>query len=374
MDCYIYRNQNKMRCGFTTGTCGAAAAKAAAWMLLGNGKDLEEISLVTPNGTKLTLPVLDIKRGSDYVSCAIKKDSGDDPDITNGILVYATVEKRETGIIIDGGAGVGRVTQEGLDQPVGAAAINRVPRKMIEEGVLEACEQFGYKKGLSIIISVPEGERLCRQTFNPRLGIVGGISILGSSGIVEPMSEKALVDTIEAEFKIYKAKKISHVIGVLGNYGERYVKEELGLSHCPCVKMSNYIGESIDLAVSYQMESFLIVGNMGKLVKLAAGIMNTHSKAADGRFEIMGVHGAMEGASRETVKKIMESITTDQAMDLLEKEGILGLVLQSILKKMESAVQKRAGDQMKTGVILFSEKRGFLGQTSHAADILKKHQ
>lgn len=374
VDYYIYKNQKKLRCGFTTGTCAAAAARAAAYMLLsGDKENLTSISVTTPGNIGLTLPVLHIRREKDTVSCAVKKDSGDDPDITDGILIYAAVQRRKKDIFIDGGTGVGRVTQKGLNQPVGAAAINEVPRRMIHMAVEEVCKELGYSKGLQVIISVPRGAELGKKTFNPRLGITGGISILGTTGIVEPMSEKALIETIETEFKMYKAKGIRHVIGVLGNYGEHYVKEQLKLSDAPCVKMSNYIGEAIDFAVSYEMESFLIVGNMGKLVKLAAGIMNTHSRAADGRFEILGVHGAVEGASRDTVRKIMGCVTTDQAMDLLEEEGILSSVLSSILCKIGETAERRGGEQMKTGILLFSEKRGFLGQTGQGEALLNIH-
>ena len=205
MDSYVVKDGKKLRCGYTTGSCAAAAAKAAAWMLF-SGKFLETISLLTPGGFRLNLHIMKINRDGDSVSCAVKKDSGDDPDITNGALIFASVSRQnEPGICIEGGKGVGRVTKPGLDQPEGAAAINSVPRQMIRENVEEICRMFDYHGGLTVVISVPDGEELAKKTFNPRLGIIGGISILGTSGIVEPMSDKALIETIRLELQQRKS-------------------------------------------------------------------------------------------------------------------------------------------------------------------------
>ena len=198
----IWYEQKKLKTGYTTGSCAAAATKAALEMLL-SGNEIQNISLLTPNQTELYLEVKDISIARDWVSCGIQKDSGDDPDVTNGICVYARVEKQSgTEIIIDGGIGVGRVTRKGLEQSIGQAAINKVPREMIIKEVKEQCAKYGYHQGLSIVVSVPEGVELAKKTFNPRLGIEGGISILGTTGIVQPMSEKALTDTIFLEMKM----------------------------------------------------------------------------------------------------------------------------------------------------------------------------
>ena len=189
MEEYIVKDGKKLRLGYTTGSCAAAAAKAAAWMLL-TGRKKETIDLLTPKGISLKLDVLSITQTPQEVSCAIRKDSGDDPDATRDTLIFASVRKTDApGIVIDGGTGVGRVTKRGLDQPVGAAAINSVPRQMIEENVQQVCRLCDYSGGICVVISVPDGEMLAKKTFNPRLGIVGGISILGTTGIVEPMSE-----------------------------------------------------------------------------------------------------------------------------------------------------------------------------------------
>ena len=170
---YIIKNNKKLHYGYTTGSCAAAAAKAAVYMLLG-GRKIERVDLRTPKGILLHLSIQDIHMEPSRVSCAVQKDGGDDPDATHGLLIYAEVTLTETpGVHVDGGKGVGRVTKKGLEQPVGAAAINKVPRAMIEGAVREAAEEFEYQGGFSVVISVPKGEETARKTFNPRLGIQG---------------------------------------------------------------------------------------------------------------------------------------------------------------------------------------------------------
>ena len=245
----------KLRRGYTTGTCAQAATKAAMMMLLGN-VDVDRVTVSLPGKEVLTLKISDIQKENSHegnqeiesVSCAVKKDSGDDPDITNGILVYSKVTKTESAVILDGGIGVGRVTKPGLDQPVGNAAINKVPRQMILGEVKEVCELYGYHGGIRVEISIPQGVELAKKTFNPRLGIEGGISVLGTSGIVEPMSEQALLDTIELEMKVKRAAGKNYLIMAPGNYGLDFLREAYGIQDKDVVKCSNYIGQSIDMA------------------------------------------------------------------------------------------------------------------------------
>ena len=229
MEQYVYKNHKKLRYGYTTGSCAAAAAKAAAYMLLSE-KEIPVVDLTTPGGVRLHLEVLEPMRTAQEAGCAVRKDGGDDPDVTNGILIRASVRKtEEPGIFLDGGEGVGRVTKPGLEQPVGEAAINRVPRQMIRENLEQTCRELGYEGGLRVVISVPEGKALVSRTFNPRLGIVGGISILGTTGIVEPMSEQALIDTIRVEIRQKLASLSKFGIVERRNEGRfvfyRYIKE-----------------------------------------------------------------------------------------------------------------------------------------------------
>lgn len=256
------------------------AAKAAVMTVL-NDEIVITTQITLPKGESISIDITDTQIDGDSVTCTVKKYSGDDPDITNGILVCATVRKNSGGIKIDGGVGVGRVTRNGLDQPVGNAAINSVPRQMIRNSINEICGD--YDGGFDVIISVPNGEEIAKKTFNSRLGIEGGISILGTSGIVEPMSEKALLDTIFLELNTRKSAGDSIAVLVPGNYGEDFAKKTFGIKNT--VQCSNYIGDAIDYASDLGFSDILIISHMGKLVKLGSGIMNTHSKYADGRME-----------------------------------------------------------------------------------------
>ena len=363
LDQYVYKNNKKMRMGYTTGSCAAAASKAAAWMLL-HGQILPEVELMTPKGIGLRLEVLDPKLSQGEASCAIRKDAGDDPDVTDGLLIYATVRRAEKpGVTLDGGKGVGRVTRVGLEQAVGDAAINKVPRQMIREGVEEICRAAGYTGGLSVIISIPGGEELARKTFNPRLGIVGGISVLGTSGIVEPMSEEALIQTIRVDIKMQLSGGRSYLVLVPGNYGldflEDYEPEVLKRS----VKYSNFLGEAIDAAVEFGAKGILLVGHIGKLVKLAAGIMNTHSRNADARMDILTAHAAVLGADQETAVRLMDCITTDEALDILKEKGLLEPVMKRLMERMEFYVDHRSGKSLERGILTFSLEQGVLGES-----------
>ena len=375
MEQFVYKNHKKLRYGYTTGSCAAAASKAAAAMLL-SGKEISYVELHTPKGIDLRLEVLDISREDNAVSCAIQKDGGDDPDVTNGILIYANVSREpadEAQIIIDGGIGVGRVTKPGLEQSVGAAAINKVPRQMIRENLEAVCEQYHYHGKLSVVISIPSGVELAAKTFNPRLGIVGGISVLGTSGIVEPMSEQALIDTIRVEMRQKLANGMEYLLVVPGNYGIDFLDQYgHGLQLEDAVKCSNFVGEALDAAVEFGAKGVLLVGHIGKFVKLAGGIMNTHSHNADARMELLTVHAALLGAPVELLQKMMECVTTDDALKYLKEADLMEPVMERIMEKVEFYVNQRAQHQLELGVITFSNVFGILGQTKNVPDLVKK--
>ena len=373
MEEYVYKNHKKLRYGYTTGSCAAAASKAAAAMLL-SGKEISDVELMTPKGIDLRLEVLDIHHMENSVSCAIRKDGGDDPDVTNGILIYAEVTRiPEKQIFIDGGKGVGRVTKPGLEQPVGAAAINKVPRQMIRENLEAVCEKYDWQGGLKAVISIPQGEELAAKTFNPRLGIVGGISVLGTSGIVEPMSEQALIQTIRVEMKQKMANGMDYLLVVPGNYGIDFLEQYgHGLDLNDAVKCSNFVGEALDAAVEFGAKGVLLVGHIGKFVKLAGGIMNTHSHNADSRMELLTVHAALLGAPLELLQKMMECVTTDDALKYLDEAGLLKPVMERIMERMEFYVNHRTQSRIELGVITFSNVFGILGQTSKVPDLVEK--
>lgn len=543
MNEFVFKNQKKLRCGLTTGTCAAACAQAAMLRLL-TGQVRSEVTVRLPESrkrvqvdvaaAKLHEEIADNRanRGTQQNSdgrsplqqagsaesdsgsfdqrvtlavyptadggFATRKDSGDDPDVTNGTEIrayiqicerasakivtsdaenlktdrsmwqgkdseaagsmrmnaeHAPVSSREASVLVPegafmstdgrlyltGGEGVGRVTKPGLEQAVGQSAINRVPRQMIFDAVQQVLNAFedDEKPCYLITISVPAGAELAQRTFNPMLGIEGGISILGTTGIVEPMSEAAIVATIETSIRqvlameddaasktetlrkedVSAAQKAEtfeertaedeaarqpqsaaahgeqtestgsgrkedgdigrtarRILAVPGNYGQRYVEQQLGLRGVPIVEVSNYIGEAIDLAVSYGATDFLLVGNVGKLVKLAAGIMNTHSRVADGRWEIFAAHLALCGGTRAQVAAMREATTTEEMLTRLEAMGLRVPVMASIMGEIEAHMAHRIRGQMNFGVIVYSERFGRVGETAGAARLLEGFQ
>ena len=371
MEEYIVKDGKKLRLGYTTGSCAAAAAKAAAYMLL-TGRPKDTIDLLTPKGIRLHLTVEEIKITSSEVSCAIRKDSGDDPDATRGTLIFACVRKTDApGVLIDGGAGVGRVTKRGLDQPVGAAAINSVPRRMIEENVREVCVLCGYDGGVSVVISVPEGEALAKKTFNPRLGIVGGISILGTTGIVEPMSEQALVDTIRVELRQRRELGAEYVLLTPGNYGADFIRDSIGIDPRTAVLTSNFIGDALELSHELGFHGALLIGHIGKLVKLAGGMWNTHSKFGDCRMELLAAHAASLGLRPEKVSELLQCVMCDDALRILREEQLYDSVLARLAGRIEFHLQHKCGE-MEVGAMVFSKEYGRLCQTSCAQALLQK--
>ncbi len=368
---YVIRGDKKMRFGYTTGSCAAAASKAAACMLLG-GTRQSRVELMTPKGILLNLELLDVTTGEDYVSCAVRKDGGDDPDQTNGILVYSRVSLAgHPGIFLDGGIGVGRVTREGLSQKIGEAAINPVPRSMILKEIEHVASLYDYEGGLDIVISVPEGEEIAKKTFNPRLGILGGISILGTTGIVEPMSEKALIESIRVEMRQHFLSGEVYQIITPGNYGAAYLKEHMALPYERNVKCSNYIGETIDMAINEGIQGILFISHIGKFVKVAAGIMNTHSHSADGRMEVLASNAIRVGASLECAKTILNCNTTDEALDVLKMHGMLEDTMQEIMHRIQFYLNHRSYERILLGAVVFSNVYGWLGSTETVPQLTK---
>ena len=367
---YIYKGSQKMRCGYTTGSCAAAAAKGAAEMLL-TGRKVDKVELMTPKGILLRPDIIEPVIENDRASCAVVKDSGDDPDITNGIRVFAEVRLAHSGVKITGGEGIGRVTKAGLDQPVGEAAINSVPRRMITASVLEIAEKYGYSGGFEVTVSVPDGVELASKTYNPRMGIEGGISIIGTSGIVEPMSNTALVETIRTEAKMRRAEGQQNMLLTIGNYSESFVQNELPFSLERSVTCSNFIGDAIDIGLELGFESILIVGHIGKLVKLGAGIMNTHSSWADGRMDVLVTCGVLAGADTETLKKLPDCATADAAMDILDEAGYLEDTVRVLEKRMDYYLNARVKNEIRIAAISFSYKRDLLIKTSLADELVK---
>ena len=372
MDEYIIKDNKKLRMGYTTGTCATAAAKAAAFMLL-NDCYINNISIVTLKGIKIDIEILDIDKKDDYVSCAVKKDSGDDPDVTNGILIYAKVSKNNTKeIFIDGGIGIGRVTKPGLDQSVGFAAINSTPRKTIKEEVQKIIDETHFPNGLDVIISAPMGEEIAKRTFNPKLGIVGGISILGTKGIVVPMSEDAIIDTIKTEMRMHLACKEVDCLFTPGNYGEAFLKDNYNITKDKVIQCSNYIINAINYANEVNFKSITLVGHIGKMIKLAGGMVNTHSKYGDNRMETFYEISKKYGLSEDGLNKIKEAVTTDEMIKIIDNEKLLNPVMEEVVRKIIDVVNHKMNNKIEFDVIVFSNVYGLLASSKPVKEILNK--
>ena len=383
-----------MRKGFTTGSCAAAASKAAAYMLL-SGTVKNKIEITTPAGIIYSPDIEDITRGENFVKCAVRKDAGDDPDVTGGSLVYAKVSFPEAGsgpddvrsehavmdkltendkcrVRISGGEGVGTVTRPGLDQPVGNAAINSVPRKMITEEVMQVMELLDHGGSLDVEISVPGGEEIALKTFNPRLGIEGGISIIGTTGIVEPMSTRALLDTIRVELNQMKEMGAPVAVVSPGNYGLDFMKDTYGFDLDRAVKCSNYIGDTIDMACEIGFDKMLLCGHIGKLVKVSGGIMNTHSREGDCRMELMAAAAVRCGADKDSLNRILDCVATEEAIDILEKENIRNECFEYITDKISFYLNKRGAGRIKVECMIYANAYGLLGKTAEAEAFLEE--
>ncbi len=367
-----------MKKGFTTGSCSAAAAKAAAYMLL-TGNKKQQITIETPAGIMFTADIVDIEFDETKASCAVVKDGGDDPDVTTGSHIVATVSlvaddnenKTRASVVIEGGKGVGVVTLPGLDQPVGVAAINHIPREMIEKEVLKVCDLFDFCGILRVVISVPNGEELAKKTFNPRLGIVDGISILGTTGIVEPMSTKAIIDTIRVELNQKRALGQESILITPGNYGKKFLKEQFGYDLDDAVKCSNFIGETVDMACEMGFKEIILAGHIGKLIKIAGGIMNTHSHEADCRMEILSSCALKAGADKELAIRILGCLNTQEAIEAIDDAGLLDNTMDIVLERILFYLNFRASDRIKINCIVYSNESGLLGST---IDKIKNNQ
>ncbi|MBQ9606513.1 MAG: cobalamin biosynthesis protein CbiD [Lachnospiraceae bacterium] len=365
--------------GFTTGSCAAAAAKAAAYMLL-TGDRINEVDIIVPRGDVFKAELCNVMSTDKSVRCAVQKNGGDDPDITTGMMIYAEVSYSTRNTIhISGGKGIGRVTRPGLDQPVGEAAINSVPRQMILSAVQEVCDEAGYEGGLDIVVSAPGGEEIAKRTFNPRLGIEGGISIIGTSGVVEPMSEKALKDAIYVELKQRRALGETGIVISPGNYGRQFLLEYYGYDIDRAVKCSNFIGDTMDMCVELGFTDVILAGHTGKLVKVASGIMNTHSHEADARMETIAAAGIRAGIPLETLNEILDSVSTTEAFQKIQKYdeanpglNTLDCVMSTIIGRIQSYLEFRTAKRINIETTIYCGDIALLSESSHMRSALER--
>ncbi len=393
----------KLRTGYTTGSCASAAAKAAAVFLL-SGCAPERAEIPLPGGRRAAFACEHAPDGS----FRVQKDAGDDPDVTDKSWIHASVHMVDdlrwqellssgngyvteefSSVYVGGGEGVGVATLPGLSCLVGHCAINPVPRRMIAAAVTEACIDAGYEEKLEVVISVPDGRLLAEKTFNPRLGIEGGISILGTTGIVEPMSEAALTETIRLELHMRAVRGERTALVTPGNYGEAFLLERMQVPLGEAVKCSNFVADAVDMMVAEGFSRVLLVGHIGKLIKVAGGMRNTHSRYGDGRMETMA---SLLDPGSPLLKAVRAANTTEEALGILaagagpmttggtaesdEKarrlaenpaEKLLGRTAAAVKERLESWSRGRLSAE----VIVFSSAHQMIGMTERAEEYLR---
>lgn len=369
MEEYVYIDGKKYKRGYTTGSCATGAAKAATYMIL-TKETLETVNIDTPKGIPLNLKVENVDINNDFAQCSIQKDGGDDIDATHKMHIYAKAELIDCNeIIIDGGIGIGRVTKKGLGIEIGKAAINKTPISMIQSEIRKV---IGDTKGVKITIFAPEGETIAKKTFNPRLGIVGGISIIGTTGIVEPMSDEGWKKSLSIELEMKKAQGMDKVILVPGNHGEMFIKESLGIDSKYIVRTSNFIGYMLKEAQRIGFKKILMAGHLGKYVKIAGGIFNTHSKVADARNEILIANLALMNAPFELINKVNECLTTEEFIEILEDDKykkykeIYNILSEKCKKRIDIYMND---DEIDIEVMIFSMEKKLLGESKKAGDL-----
>jgi cobalt-precorrin-5B (C1)-methyltransferase len=351
-----YIHGKAYRYGYTTGSCAAAAAKAAVGALL-YGQFHDVVTIHTPANVDLSIPVHGYQPVGDGYQCRVVKDSGDDPDATNGIEVVALAcRNTQHTIIIRAGQGIGVATRKGLSVDVGQPAINPVPMQMIRAEVQQLLRPG---EGVTVTISIPAGEEIAKRTFNERLGIVGGISVLGTSGLVIPMSDEAFKEALSLELAMLKAKGVDEVVLTPGNYGERFIKEHIPHGIDKTVTTSNFVGFMLHEAVRHGMRSVTLVGHIGKLVKVAGGIFHTHSSVADARREILGSHYFMYSGDEPGFRLIMESNTTEEAVKYVADKRFFDYLARVIKDKCQEHIHHK----LPVEVVLFSLDEGVLGRS-----------
>lgn len=361
-DFYLKKN---MRNGYTTGACAAAGAKAALLFLQGEKCDC--VSITALDGTELDIPIQSLYFIPQGAKAEVIKDSGDDPDITNGASVYTSVKllPGKPGIRFKAGRGIGTVTKPGLAVPVGEPSINPGPRKLIANEIYTVLEA---SQGCEVEISIPAGEDLAKRTLNPILGIQGGISVIGTTGIVRPMSEEGFKNSLLPQIDVAKAAGFNTLIFVPGKIGETIAVKQCGLPAAAMVQTSNFIGFMLEAAAERKIERVLLFGHIGKLIKVAAGVFYTHNRIADARLETMAAYAAQQGLPAAGVERILAAATTEDAMTVIE-EYSLQKVYEILTARASLRAERYTFGRLKTGTVMVTLKGKILGMDSTAKEI-----
>ena len=370
---YVYFKGKKLRYGYTTGSSAPAATKAALMYLLDDSKhDIPEVTIKLPSGNSLTISVNSLEKKENSVLASVIKDGGDDPDVTHGLEIYSKVSLRnDLKINIFGGIGVGKVTKKGLPVAPGNSAINPVPLKMIRETVEEMLPE-GF--GADVEISVPKGEETAKKTLNAKLGIIGGISILGTTGIVKPMSEESWKASLAIELKMaLENAGNGEAIFLFGNRGKQYLSDNFEDNISQAIVISNFVGYMFDRACEFEAKKIYFIGELGKFVKVAGGIFHTHSRVSDAKMEILTANALLVGESTENMKKIMASNTTEEATKYIEKTEVYNLLAEKAKQKCEEYC-RRNGWELEVETLIISAEKEVLGNSRYFFDNFKRKQ
>ena len=373
MDEYLYFRGKKLRYGYTTGSSATAATKAALMYLLDDGEyDIPEVTIKLPSGNPLTISVNSLEKKENSVLASVIKDGGDDPDVTHGLEIFSKVTlRKDLKINIFGGIGVGKVTKKGLPVAPGNSAINPVPLKMIRETVEEMLPEG---LGADVEIFVPKGEETAKKTLNAKLGIIGGISILGTTGIVKPMSEESWKASLAIELKMaLENTGNGEAIFLFGNRGKQYLSDNFEDNTSQAIVISNFVGYMFDRACEFEAKKIYFIGELGKFVKVAGGIFHTHSRVSDAKMEILTANALLVGESRENMKKIMASNTTEEATKYIEKTEVYNLLAEKAKQKCEEYC-RRNGWELEVETLIISAEKEVLGNSRHFFDNFKRKQ
>lgn len=373
MDEYLYFRGKKLRYGYTTGSSATAATKAALMYLLDDSKhDIPEVTIKLPSGNSLTISVNSLEKKENSVLASVIKDGGDDPDVTHGLEIYSKVSLRnDSKINIFGGIGVGKVTKKGLPIAPGNSAINPVPLKMIRETVEEMLPEG---LGADVEIFVPKGEETAKKTLNAKLGIIGGISILGTTGIVKPMSEESWKASLAIELKMaLENAGNGEAIFLFGNRGKQYLSDNFEDNTSQAIVISNFVGYMFDRACEFEAKKIYFIGELGKFVKVAGGIFHTHSRVSDAKMEILTANALLVGESTENMKKIMASNTTEEATKYIEKTEVYNLLAEKAKQKCEEYC-RRNGWELEVETLIISAEKEVLGNSRYFFDNFKRKQ
>ena len=370
---YVYFKGKKLRYGYTTGSSATAATKAALMYLLDDGKhDILEVTIKLPSGNPLTISVNSLEKKENSVLASVIKDGGDDPDVTHGLEIFSKVTlRKDLKINIFGGIGVGKVTKKGLPVAPGNSAINPVPLKMIRETVEEMLPEG---LGADVEIFVPKGEETAKKTLNAKLGIIGGISILGTTGIVKPMSEESWKASLAIELKMaLENAGNGEAIFLFGNRGKQYLSDNFDDNTSQAIVISNFVGYMFDRACEFEAKKIYFIGELGKFVKVAGGIFHTHSRVSDAKMEILTANALLVGESTENMKKIMASNTTEEATKYIEKTEVYSLLAEKAKQKCEEYC-RRNGWELEVETLIISAEKEVLGNSRHFFDNFKRKQ